>query len=503
MAWEATDEVVGVGGGGPSGWTEEQPTSWWDRAKGVGQTVDDAVRATANAVTFGMADRLAGLTGGGTDAQVKLSEDARKRSPYASIGGDIAGAVALPGAGGARLATNLGGKALGRAFGYGAEGAGIGALQGAGNTYSGKAQDYVDNAVKGGVMGGIFGGLGGAAFGPRPMVSSAKTSLDDVADAKDIAYKTLERNRAGYDRDFLAGTANTLDAGPLYKFYNKTDIPTTQAALERMRNLPRQFVSPDEVESIRKGINTIPGERTTDIAAGRHVKEALDRFYANPPKGAVRPGTEAEAALAGHQAGTARDLAAAQFRMQKMADIREAAEQQAARGWSGLNVENSIRQQVSQFINPKTGGRSRLAGYTPEEQAALREVVFRGGAANVGRWAGNIAAGGGGVAVPVAMMAGNEFVKQNPELSAAVPAAGLALRALSNRAARKSIGRAEDLISQRNPLYTQRAATAPMVRGGGLSAGSTQAMRDAMTLELLRQQGVPRITVTPRDPREE
>src|SRR6187399_507886 len=73
----ADDEPVAVPAGASGGWGET--LGRW------GQTADDAVRAAANAVTFGMADRLAGLTGGGTDAQVKLSEEARKRSPYASI----------------------------------------------------------------------------------------------------------------------------------------------------------------------------------------------------------------------------------------------------------------------------------------------------------------------------------------------------------------------------------------------------------------------------------
>src|SRR6187402_1954162 len=109
--------------------------TWWDTAKDVGQTADDAVRAAANAMTFGMADRLAGLTGGGTDAQVKLSEAARKRSPIASIAGDVGGAVALPGIGGRQLAARMGGGWGARALGYGGEGMVLGAAGGAGNTY--------------------------------------------------------------------------------------------------------------------------------------------------------------------------------------------------------------------------------------------------------------------------------------------------------------------------------------------------------------------------------
>src|SRR5262245_50429425 len=103
--------------------------SWWDTAKWVGQTADDAVRATANAMTFGMADRLAGYLGGeGTDAEVAKSAAARERSPVASIAGDVAGSVALPSFGAARLtaaATPYIGNLAGRTLGYGLTGAGV------------------------------------------------------------------------------------------------------------------------------------------------------------------------------------------------------------------------------------------------------------------------------------------------------------------------------------------------------------------------------------------
>jgi hypothetical protein len=98
--------------------------------------------------------------------------------------------------------------------------------------------------------------------------------------------------------------------------------------------------------------------------------------------------------------------------------------------------------------------------------------------------------------VPVVAAAGGEFFKDNPALAVGGPAAGLALRAISNRSARNTIREAENLIGMRNPLYQARAANVPMVPPGG--SGAARA-RDALTLELLRMQGVPRITVTPEE----
>src|SRR5262245_56080129 len=52
--------------------------------EGTLQTIDDAIRAGSNAITVGMADRLIGaMPGTSTEEQVRLSEAARKRSPYA------------------------------------------------------------------------------------------------------------------------------------------------------------------------------------------------------------------------------------------------------------------------------------------------------------------------------------------------------------------------------------------------------------------------------------
>src|SRR5262245_60577946 len=133
------------------------PKTWGDTAWGAVQTADDAVRAAANALTFGMADRFAGYMGGeGTDAEVKKSEAARERSPVASVVGDVGGSLLIPGFGAEALAaraTPYVGNLAARAGAYGLTGAATGAAQGAGNTYTGNLPDYVQNALVGGAFG--------------------------------------------------------------------------------------------------------------------------------------------------------------------------------------------------------------------------------------------------------------------------------------------------------------------------------------------------------------
>ena len=485
----------------PGKWGPDEERTWQGvrTVEDLPQIADDTVRAAANTITFGGADRLAAgadaAFGTGTyeenlKAELLKSAQARSRSPVASVAGDAAGTLALPSRLGPALATRFGSGAGARAAGYGAEGALIGAAQGAGNTYTGNPADYAKNATMGGVLGGVTGGVGGAAFGPRAPVSSARRpTLPEQARGTDVAYNTLRANPAAYGADHFGRAADALEQRLLNEGYIRNYSPGSFTAVDRMRTAqgnPNAVVTPANVDLVRRGINRIPrGELSaTDRSSGRIVKQAIDDFLINPPPGSIRPGSGPAAATAAHQAQTARDMAATQYRMQKMADMRQAAENQAAASWSGLNVENSIRGQVKNFINPNTGGRQRLEGYTAAEQAALRDIVHRGGVANVGRWAGNIAAGGGGLAVPVVAMAGGEALKLDPTTAAAIPLAGLALRGISNRSARNTIARAEDLIAQRSPLYVQRAATAPMTQRG-LSSGQTQTLRDAIALQMI------------------
>jgi len=492
--------------------------TWGDTLRSAGQTAIDFGTAAGSSATFGLdvrRDALAGWLAGdypsysaGVEAERAKLAKQRERSPIASVAGDVAGAVALPGMGGARLAANLGGRALARGIGYGAEGAAVGALQGAGNTFTGKPIDYLTNATTGGVMGGVLGGLGGAAFGPRGgMQSTARVpTLPEQRAATDMAYSALRTNPAAYDAATFRGAGGQLRQRMLDEGYVPDYARAAFRAPERMEataGIPNAVVTPANIESIRQGLNRIPRtpEAAVDRGAARIARNALDDFMVNPPPGAVLPGSQAAAADAARIADIARQSHAGASRSQKMANMREAAENQAASSYSGLNVENNIRNQVKNFVNPNTGGRERLAGYSPEEQAALHRIIRGGAVANVGRWAGNVVGGGGGIAVPIAAVAGNEFIRDNPALSAAVPAAGLGLRMLSNRAARGNIRAAEDLIARRNPLYQQRAANAPMAPPPG-GAGVANA-RDALTTELVKQgyfqtddgKLIPRITV--------
>jgi hypothetical protein len=485
--------------------------TWGETLRGYGQAADDAVRAAANAVTFGMADRLAGaMPGTSTAEQVRLTEEARKRSPWLTTAGDVAGAVALPGMGGARLAARFGMGPAARAVGYGAEGAGIGAAQGAGQTYTGNAADYAKNALMGGVFGLGSGAVVGGAFGPRAPVSSARPpTLPEIRRGTDIAYDALRANPTRYDAGEFRAAADALEQRLLNAGYIRDYSPGAFAAVDRMRasqGQPNAIITPANIDLVRQGINRIPRseQAAVDRSAGRVVKDTLDDFMVNPPAGAVLSNPQV-AQQAAHTAQTAREMRAAQARMEMLANVRADAAFQAASTHSGRNVDNLIRQGVTQkFLKSNPAAQQRFGAYNPAERAALENVPDpQTWGVNALRTIGNMGAGGGGVGSTVLALGGggagagySYATGSDPKSGAlaglALTGGGIGARSLANRMGRGRIEAAEDLVARRNPLYTQRAANAPMVPSGGLSPGTTQTARDAITLQLLERAGDPR-----------
>ena len=506
--------------------------TWGDTLRGVGQTAVDFATAAGHSGTFGLdvrRDALAGWLAGdypsysaGVEAEQRKLAKQRERSPYASIAGDVAGAAMLPSMGGAGLAARLGGGWGARALGYGAEGAALGAAQGAGTTYTGKPLDYLTSAGTGGAIGGVLGAGMGSIFGPRGgMRSTAEVpSTDRLYREKGANYRELENQPVRYEAQALADASIHPERTLRRDRFHESTSPVSFQALDEMRGAPTAFplgrgtpVTPGDIEFIRKGQNQIsPVTGGPDIAAQRHVKRALDDFILNPPQGAVMPGMEAAAREATAIAERARGNHGAYRRGEFFDDILNNAQNTAGSTYSGLNLQNFARQGVRSALR-QTKGESPASkvGMNDDEIAALTRFARVPLGDGTLRYFDRLMGGGGGLGAVVAGGtaggAASQYLADNPTwgglAGVAIPAAGLGLRLLGNRRAMQNMNDLGDMIRQRSPLYQERAATAPMVQPPG--GGTTASARDAMTLELLRLQerGVPRITVTPRDPREE
>lgn len=521
MAWIAEDDTTAAT---PitGRWQEETAPTWWDTAKTVGQTADDAVRAAANAVTFGMADRLAGYMGGqGTTAEVAKSQAARERSPYASIAGDVAGAAALPGFGAEALAARYGSGLGARALGYGLTGTATGAAQGAGNTYTGNVPDYVNNALIGGALGGTLGAAGGAVFGARPQVSRATTpTVGEQHDISQASYNALAKSPAAYEPQALHNLANDLEQRLLAERYHWRDSPATWRALEEMRGGgapgqlntgPSAIIDPASIDFVRKGLNKIPKTEATatDRASADVVRRALDDFIANPPRGAVLPGTEREAALAADRAREASRGWGAFRRTEIIDDLIDNARTKAGSQHSGLNLQNIIRQDVKALTKRKAGeSPASKAGFNEDEISKMTDFSRGGAGDNFMRYVDRALGGGGGLGAMAAGGFSGQFADRyfggdrdvGTAIGLGAPAAGMVLRAIGNRRALSNINQLQNTIAQRSPAYEYRTIFAGTQPGPGSAPRAAKATRDAIALEILKQQEqLPRVVIPTYD----
>ena len=520
--WVSEDQLPPAGGG-----------SWWDTAKNVGQTADDAVRAAANAVTFGMADRFAGYMNSGgpqtmkglitgdkpltydeaVNAEVAKSGAARERSPYASVVGDVAGAAAVPMFGAEALAARLGGGIGARALGYGVTGAATGAAQGAGNTYTGDLPDYAKNALIGGALGGALGSAGGAIFGRGPTVSRAQVpTQEELWAAKNTGYNALGNSGARYEQQPLRDLANTTEQQLLAERYHWRDSPGTWRGIEEARvgGAPGQLntglgapVSPADIDFIVKGLNKIPktSERATDRDSARIYKRALNDFIENPPPGAVLPGTEREAAQASTLARNARGDNAGYRRVQAIDELINNATNTAGATHSGLGLQAELRKGVRSFVKEKEGiSPATKQGFIQPEIDALTDYSRGTNVTNMLRYGSNALGGGGGIGAPIAAAAygtgggiAGQYFKDDPSTASAVglmaPVLGTTLRMIGNRRANNEISAMRDLIAQRTPLYDYRASMSGTRPGAG-SPNAAKGVRDALALELMKPRRV-------------
>lgn len=493
--------------------------TWWDTAKGVGQTAVDFATAAGSSGTFGMdvrRDALAGWIAGdypsyseGVAAEQKRLEKQRERSPIASIAGDVAGGVAMPGLGGSALAAR-GIQAglrpiLARGVGYGVEGAGLGAAQGAGTTYSGVPSDYVKNAITSGAIGGAAGGVLGGIFGPRNpgRRSTAETpSTDRLYTEKQSNYRDLANQPQMYEPHAVSFRGDDIDtqlrSAP--NLFEPGTAPVSFRGVGHLHDPPTQAhlgrgapVSPGDLEAIIQGINKNVVQGSPDAAASGIVKRGINDFILNPPPGAVLPGMQAQAAEATALANRARGNYAGYRRGEMFDDLMDNALTSAGGAASGLNLQNRLRQGIGGAVK-RTKGESRAskAGLNDAEIQAMTDFARVSPGDQALRYVDRIMGGGGGLGALSATAAGITgggaagYVQENPwvgaTLGAGVLPAGLALRAFGNRRAHRQMAELGDLVRQRTPLYQERAAIAPTVGPG--KTGS-QMLRDAITTGLI------------------
>lgn len=416
---------------------------WYAKA---GTAADDVMRAIANGMTFGFADKISGaLSGDGTEAERAKTAEAQMRGGSATTAATIGGSVAT-GMGmarnGATLIGRFGTDAMRGVGGLTAR-AGLAAVEGAGYgalSAAGQDEDIGDGALMGAIMGGalspvadgVQAALKGAARGraaPAMSIDEARAAgqkANEAADAAGVAFTPQ-----AVDRVKNTVTQQLADFG-----YDPALQPGAAAVLKRLDELGGQNITLKGLETLRKVASNgyVKGNKSNNSVVDMLI-QSIDDVVDNPAAGDVLMG-DAQAGSAALK--TARDMWRRASRASQIQGALDDAEFQTARSGFGGNADNPIRQRLDSIR--KSGAR----GFTPDEREALetaitgtpiQNVMRRVGAFSpdraLGPYAGMGAVGGG-------------FAAGAGPIGFAVPAVGWVTNQLAGSMSR---GNVDDLLN--------------------------------------------------------
>ena len=454
----------------------------------------DVANIMGDAATFGFGDKAAAagralFTDKSYDEELetmRASTDAsRARAGSAGIAADVVGSLAIPGAAASRGATlsgrlgtgaMTGAKGLGaRAALLGAEGAGYGALSAAGHD-----QDIATGAAfgaAGGAAGSAAGDVLSAGVSKVRNPFKAKTATPDLSSLKQSA-------KAAYDSAEKAGVI--INPTGLQKL--SADVKADLADFGFHPDLqPRVAVVLKEMDRLGQGNTTLKGvdvlRRIADgarksldpseKALGNKIISKIDDFVENLKPADVMAGNAMQGADALKKA---RGLWSRVSKNERLLDAVEKAERRAASTGSGGNVENAVRQNVRKLVEK---GR----GFSPDEKAAMEEIITGLPGQNMLRLAGKLSPSGNGLMAAL----GVGGAMANPMIGAA-SLGGMGAKFLADQGVMRGVKALDELIRSGGDAaalkaakgtfaqlsQAQRSVIARLFMGSGLTAATRQ-----------------------------
>jgi len=417
--------------------------------------------AFTQGVSFGFGDELTALEKailGGTKEEGFWDEYSRfleaeraqqgafsEANPELALGAEIAGAVAGP-VGLARQGMTVVGRGstvLGRMGRTAIEGGMYGGAQGFG---SGEGA-----AERVRLMGWGFGlGAGaGAALSKagdtvggmleRRALRRAAPELDQLREARDVAYAAVREAGEAYSPKQLGQLADNLDAALRRGRANPIRHPAAISMADDIKvaikgNEPVDLTS---VDQIRQQVFRDVASRADGGEAylGREMMDVLDDFIEE-----VGDAPTMRAAREAHRRVKATEAITEAF---------DAADLSAAASGTGGNINNSVRQRIAAILKNK----KKLRGFRPEEVQAMRDIVKRRPTDNALRLIGRMAPNG------APSLYFNIFAAQmNPSL-AVLPAIGSIAKATADGGTKRGVEALRGVIAGAPPALRKALAT--------------------------------------------
>lgn len=291
----------------------------------------------------------------------------RQEHPVASIGGEIAGGLAL-GGGAGKTGLTLAGKSLpvvGKTGAAALEGAAYGGLYGAGEA---KPGERLSGAAQGAAFGAATGGaleLAGRGVSKALNNRASKAvapSTDELASASNALYQQAEK--AGVT--IKAPAMNKLEANVRMAAgrINRDLRPNTAGIVEDVAALKGKPITLQELDELRQVVGqSMKNAQPQDVRTLQRVKNVIDGFADN-----MKPSDISGDIKGFDLIKQAREIWSRKAKSQILDEIMEKAKNQATGFENGLVI-----QMRSLANNPK-----RLKAFSKEEQDLIKSVVRRG-----------------------------------------------------------------------------------------------------------------------------
>ncbi len=452
----------------------------------IAKSIDALSSGAQRAPLFGWDDEaVAGarsLAGNTSYSEAQKQEDAKKQAmreqnPVASTVGELAGGLATGGTIAGTGAT-LAGRSLpviGRTGAAALEGAGYGALTGAGEA---KPGDRTSGAVVGGLLGGAIGGAA-SAVGDKLATRAARKASTDAAPSIDDLTATAQNLYQQADQAQVVLKPQTTD-----KLVNNMTFaagrpneklrPNTLGIIEDVQALRGQPVSLSDFHELRQEVNlAMKNAQPQDERALMRIKSVLDGLADNATASDVTGDVNGFKLFK-----EANSVWAKKSKAQKIEDLFDLADVKSAR-YSQSGMQNAIRDKASNLYTQIVKGKEK--SFTADEVDLIRKLAKNEMTPKVLNWLGKfaprgvISAGWTGAGAGLGSLLGPAGAAAGAALPAAV---GFGAANIADRAAVQGFNALRNAAATGNRpvLNAITNKTVPAI-GALSSAVSSQALR--------------------------
>lgn len=450
---------------------------------------DDLVRQAANGATFGLADRAAAWLGGSRpDEEAQRTKDAQERTGLAGTAANIAGSM-VPAAKIAQGVGYVAGMAP-RMYGIGSVAANPYAQAAAGGAVYGGTDAAIqgDNIGQGAALGagagvvgqGVASALTRAASGAAGMFSRQPKipTAEDVRQGAQAAYGAADSAGVIVRPEAVSRLRDNMQRNLAEFGYAPEINPGVSGVLNNLARNEGQNVTLKGLETLRRTANNLGASiEPSTRKIGQRLKGEIDGFIDDLKPGDVLAGDSRAAVDAMKEA---RSLWQRSSKAEALAEALGKAELRAASTGSGGNVDNATRQNVRRLLESRRD-------WTPDERAALEDIVRGTATQNALRLAGKLSPGGNGLMTALNVGA----IATNPLMAAgSIGAAGAKFAA--DRMTGANTRLAEDIIlaggnraaARAQPNALQRAIEAQRAGlGRALAVGGYEELAPELTIK--------------------